>query len=301
MFDINTIPSQKGRIAIITGANTGLGFETALELAKKDITVIMACRDLDKASKAKNEILSQVPVATVEVMELDLSKLSSVSAFADAYLKKYTTLDLLINNAGIMIPPFSKTEDGFESQMGANYFGHFLLTGLLLKTLMQTAHSRIVTLSSKAHERGRIDFENLHAEKSYSRMGAYGQSKLACLLFAQELQRRLAAHQSGTIAVSAHPGVSNTELGRYIPKLFYTIFMPVFSFFTHPPKDGALPTLMAALDTEVKGGDYFGPTGFNGMKGKPGKVKALPHAYDKEVAKKLFEVSEKLTAYTYTF
>jgi len=281
MFDINNIPSQKGRIAIITGSNTGLGFETALELAKKNTTVIMACRDLDKASKAKNAILSLAAGATVEVMELDLSKLSSVRAFADAYLKKYTTLDLLINNAGIMIPPFSKTEDGFESQMGANYFGHFLLTGLLLKTIMQTPHSRIVTLSSKAHERGRIDFENLHAEKSYSRM--------------------LAAHQSGTIAVSAHPGVSDTELGRYIPKLFYTVFMPVFSFFTHPPKDGALPTLMAALDEDVKGGDYFGPTGFNGMKGKPGKVKALPHAYDKEVAKKLWEVSEKLTGYTYTF
>jgi NAD(P)-dependent dehydrogenase (short-subunit alcohol dehydrogenase family) len=156
MFDINNIPSQKGRIAIVTGSNTGLGFETALVFAKKDMTVIMACRDLDKATKAKNTILSQ---AAVEVMELDLSKLSSVRAFADAYLKKYTTLDLLINNAGIMIPPFSKTEDGFESQMGANYFGHFLLTGLLLKTIMQTPRSRIVTLSSKAHERGRIDLK----------------------------------------------------------------------------------------------------------------------------------------------
>ena len=294
-FNINDAPSQKGKIAIVTGANIGLGFETTLGLAKKGAKVVMACRNLQKAEQAKQEILQKVPDADLIIMELDLNSLQSVRDFAKAFAEKFNQLDLLIENAGIMIPPFSKTKDGFESQMGVNYFSHFLLTNLLFPILNKTKNARIVTLSSKAHERGRIDFENLNAEKSYSKMGAYSQSKLACLMFAYELQRRLEKAGSNVIAVSAHPGVSNTNLGQYIPKLLYNLFLPVTLLFLHSPEKAALPSLMAAMDENVKGGEYFGPTGFNGMKGEPGKVKSLPHSYDKEVAKKLWEISEKLT------
>ncbi len=294
-FNINDAPSQKGKIAIVTGANIGLGFETTLGLAKKGAKVIMACRNLQKAEQAKKDIQQKVPDADLIILELDLNSLQSVRDFAKAFAEKYNQLDLLIENAGIMIPPFSKTKDGFESQMGVNYFSHFLLTNLLFPILNKSKNARIVTLSSKAHERGRIDFENLNAEKSYSKMGAYSQSKLACLMFAYELQRRLEKAGSNVIAVSAHPGVSNTNLGQYIPKLLYNLFLPITVLFLHSPEKAALPSLMAAMDENVKGGEYFGPTGFNGMKGEPGKVKSLRHSYDKEVAKKLWEVSEELT------
>ncbi len=200
-----------------------------------------------------------------------------------------------------MSTPYSVTEDNFELQMGANYFGHFVLTGLLLDVLNTTTGSRIVMLSSKAHESGKIDFDNLNAEKSYSRMGAYSQSKLACLLHAQELNRRLIAAGSKTIAVAAHPGGSNTDLARHIPKALYFILYPLLPLVTHKPENAALPQLMASLDNNVQGGDYFGPTGFADMKGKPGKVKAKPHAYDKAIAKELFNVAEKLTGFNYKF
>jgi NAD(P)-dependent dehydrogenase (short-subunit alcohol dehydrogenase family) len=299
MFDITKVPSQKGRIAIVTGANAGLGYETSLALGKLGAKVIMACRNAAKAEAAKQTILAKAPGADLEIMTLDLSSLKSVRAFAAAYLAKYDRLDLLINNAGIMIPPYSKTEDGFESQMGANYFGHFLLTGLLLETINKTPGARIVALSSKAHENGQINFEDLQSEKAYSKFGAYSQTKLACLMFAYELQRRLEAAGHKTLSVAAHPGVSNTELGKYFPKILYYLFLPLFPIFMHKPSNAALPQLMAALDPDVKGGEYFGPTGLNGMKGKPGKVESKPQSHDKDVAKKLWEVSEKLTGFKF--
>lgn len=299
-FNVLNAPSQKGKIAIVTGANIGLGYETTIGLAKKGAKVIMACRNLEKAKQAKKEIEQKVPDADLMIMELDLNSLKSVRSFAASFLEKFDKLDLLIENAGIMVPPFSKTEDGFESQIGVNYFSHFLLTNLLFPLLNKTKNSRIVTLRSKAHERGRIDFENLNAEKNYSKMGAYSQSKLACLMFAYELQRRIEKAGSNVIAVSAHPGVSNTNLFQNYPKLLYQAFLPISSLFTHSPENAALPSLMAAMDENVKGGDYFGPTGFNGMKGEPGKVKSKPHSYDKEVAKKLWEISEVLTKEKFT-
>jgi NAD(P)-dependent dehydrogenase (short-subunit alcohol dehydrogenase family) len=298
-FDIHQIPTQKGRVAIVTGANTGLGFETALAFAKKEITVILACRNQAKALKAKAKIEAVVPSANLEFIHIDLMDLKSVHSFAENFKINYQRLDLLINNAGIMIPPFQKTKDDFESQMGVNYFAHFLLTGLLIDLLNATEGARIVTLSSKAHERGVIDFDNLHAEKSYSKMKAYGQSKLACLLFTQELNRILQKTGKSTISVAAHPGVSTTELGRHISKFAYYTLMPFFVFFTHKPAKGALPTIMAALDADVVGGDYFGPIGYNGMKGAPAKVKAKPRAYDIEVASKLWDVSEKLVGFEF--
>lgn len=300
-FDLDKIASQKGRIAIVTGANIGLGFETAVELAKKEMTVVLACRNMNKATIAKQDILKEVPKADIDIIQIDLSSLDSVRIFAKNYLKKYQQLDLLINNAGLMVPPFSLTEDGFELQMAANYFGHFLLTGLLLETILATPDSRIVSLSSIAHRNGKINFEDLQSQKKYSAMKAYSQSKLACLMYGYELQRRLdAAGQRTTISTIAHPGVSDTNLGQHLPKWILPILGFISPLFSHAPKAGAQPTLWAALGTAA-GGDYFGPTKLREMKGKPGKVGSTPLSKDKEIAKKLWKVSEKLTGISYAF
>ena len=300
MFDINAIPSQKDKVAIVTGSNAGLGYETALALAKLDTTVILACRNKDKAEKAKQSIMKSAPRASLDILLVDLSDLSSVRSFADVFNKKYERLDLLINNAGVMIPPYTVTKDGFELQLGANHLGHFLLTGLLLDTLLKTNGSRVISLSSIAHKDGKIQFDDLHWEKKYSAIGAYGQSKLACLMFAFEMQRRLEkSGHSELISVAAHPGVSPTELSRHIPSWLVGIFTFLGPIFSHPPEKGALPTLMAALDESVIGGEYFGPQGFNDMKGKPGRAKSTKLANDENVAKQLWEVSEKLVDFSY--
>ena len=293
-FNLDNIPCQKGKIAIVTGANSGLGKEITIGLAKKEFKVIMACRNQSKAKSAKAEILAKVNSADIEIILLNLNSLKSVRNFSATFLAKYDRLDLLIENAGIMIPPLSKTEDGFESQMAVNYFSHFLLTKLLFPILNKTEGARIATTSSLAHERGRIDFDNLNAEKSYSKIGAYGQSKLACLMFAYELKRRIEKAGSNVIAVSSHPGVSKTNLFTNIPILAQLLMAPLLPIFTHPPKYAALPTLQATLGPDVKSGDYYGPTGYRGMKGKPGKVKSKPHSYDEKTAAELWDISEKL-------
>lgn len=294
-FNSVHLESQKGKIAIVTGANSGLGLEITIGLAKKDVKVIMACRNLKKAESSKIEIIKTVPSADIEIMELDLNSLTSVRNFVKLFSIKYNSLNLLIENAGIMIPPFKKTEDGFESQMAVNYFSHFLLANLLMPILNQTEGARVITTSSVAHEKGKIDFDNLNSEISYARMGAYSQSKLACLMFAYELQRRLSEANSKVIALASHPGVSRTNLFSNIPKLIQILISPILSFFSHPVEKAALPMLYAALGDDVKGADYYGPTGFGGMKGKPGKVISTPQSYDKDVARRLWEVSEKLT------
>lgn len=300
-FDINTIPSQKGKTAIVTGSNIGLGYETALALAQKDMTVVLACRNLTKATKAKKEIFAQVPHADLDILLLDLSKLSSVRAFAQQFLDKYQRLDLLVNNAGVMVPPFSLTEDGFELQMGVNYFGHFLLTRLLLNRLLETPYSRVVSLGSLAHRRGRINFNDLQSEKRYSAWGAYAQSKLACIMFAYELQRRLAKLDTTTISVAAHPGGSLTNLIQHFPK-WVKVLAPILGpLLTHSPKAGAEPTLYAALGKDVKGGDYFGPSRLGELKGRAKKVDSTRQSKDKEVAKKLWTVSEQLTGGVFEF
>jgi NAD(P)-dependent dehydrogenase (short-subunit alcohol dehydrogenase family) len=300
MENLKSLPSQEGRTIIVTGANTGLGYETALFSAEKGAKVIMACRNLKKATAAKQKIEQAISTADLEVMEIDLSRLDSVRNFAKTFLSKYDRLDVLINNAGVMMPPYTKTDDGFELQFAANYLGHFLLTGLLIDTILKTPDSRIVSLSSIAHKNGKINFDDLQSEQKYSASDAYGQSKLACLMFAFELQRRLekAGHQN-TISTAAHPGVSDTELGRHMPKLLFNILRyTVGPFLTHAPKEGAKPTIVAATG-EAKGGDYFGPTGFSEMKGKPGKAKSTSLANDEAQAKKLWEVSEKLADFKY--
>lgn len=301
MFDLKKIPSQKGKIAVVTGANSGLGYETTVVLAQKGFKVIMACRNKKKAEKAKAQIIKKNLNADLVIMELDLTKLSSVRSFAKLFDSIFKKLDLLINNAGIMVPPFSKTADGFESQMGVNYFSHFLLTGLLLPQLSKGENSRIVSLGSNAHLKAIIDFDNLNSKKGYSKMGAYRQSKLSCLIFSYELQRKLEKAGSSVISVAAHPGVSNTNLGQYLPeiaKIIASLFIP---FFTHPQDKAALPIIQAALGLNVKGGDYYGPIGFRNMKGRPGKVTSNKISHNKTIAAKLWRASEELTNFSYKF
>ena len=293
-------PKQACRTFIVTGANTGLGYETTLVLAKNGGKVVMACRNMAKANAAKNDILKEVPKANLEVMEIDLSSLASVRNFAKTFQSTHDRLDVLINNAGVMMPPYAKTEDGFELQFGANYLGHFLLTGLLLDTIFKTPDSRIVTLSSLAHKNGQINFDDLQSEKKYSASDAYAQSKLACLMFTRELQRRLekAGHDQ-TISVAAHPGIATTELSRHMPKALYTILRyTIAPFLTHAPSEGAKPTVMGAIGP-AKGSDYFGPTGFNEFKGKPGKATSTDLSKDEAISKQLWEVSEKLVGLKY--
>ncbi|HLP73511.1 MAG TPA: oxidoreductase [Bacteroidales bacterium] len=299
-FRIEEVPSQNGKIAIVTGANTGLGFETTKGLARTGMKVIMACRDIEKAQTAKGKILKEQPFADLEIMIVDLSRFVSIRKFAGSYLARYKSLDLLVNNAGIMIPPYCKMEDGFESQFGVNYLSHFLLTGLLFDTLEKTPASRIVALASNAHRNATIDFDDLNWEKrKYSPLSAYGQSKLACLVFAFELNRRILGNGFHTKAAAAHPGVSVTELVRHIPKLVMLLGKPVTALLTHSPEKGAMPVLMAALNPDVKGGEYYGPQGYHEWTGKPGLAKSTALANDEALAKRLWDISEKLTGVKY--
>jgi NAD(P)-dependent dehydrogenase (short-subunit alcohol dehydrogenase family) len=288
-------PSQKGKIAIVTGANIGLGYETALGFAKLGAKVILACRNHEKAEEAKRAILRKVPEADLDILLIDLKSLGSVRRFAEKFKEKYAKLDLLVLNAGIMAPPFSKTEDGFESQMAVNYFSHFLLTNLLFPILKKTKDSRIISLSSIAHRNGKIDFENINAEKSYSNWEAYSQSKLACLMFAYELQRRINSAGINAKSVAAHPGLSNTNLAQNSPWISKVLFGPISKIIGQDAKSGALPTLMAALEPSVKGGEYYGPDGFMEAKGNPIKVKSTGLSHNVSIAQKLWQESERLT------
>lgn len=283
-------------IAIVTGANAGLGFETAKALAAKNFKVIMACRDLEKAAKARKQIIAAHSDAFVEIQELDLASLDSVRSFSSRFTSTFKKLDLLINNAGVMMPPYQTTEDGFELQLGVNYLGHFLLTGLLKEALTCSQNSRIVSLSSIAHKNAEINFNDLQSEKSYSKFKAYGQSKLACLIFSLELERRLKAHSINHVSsLAAHPGVSSTELMRHLPAWLMFIAKPVEPFISHSAEKGAQPTLKAALDKELAGGCYIGPDGFREMKGQPAEAEIARQAKNKETAAKLWAVSENLT------
>lgn len=284
------LPDQQGRVAIVTGANSGIGFETARVLAEKGAAVIMACRNLDKANPKADEIRAAHPGSSVEVMELDLSNLDSVRELADAFKARHTRLDLLINNAGIMVPPYGKTSQGFETQFGVNHLGHFALTGALLDLIVSTPGSRVVTVSSVAHYMGKIDFGDLNWEKGYKAQAAYGQSKLANLLFTYELQRRLAAAGKDTLAVAAHPGWTSTNLQEHAPSVKF-----MNRFFAQEPSMGALPTLYAATESDVNGAEYYGPSGFLEMNGPPKRVKSNKRSRDENVAERLWNVSEDLT------
>jgi NAD(P)-dependent dehydrogenase (short-subunit alcohol dehydrogenase family) len=296
-FEIDNIPSQAGRLAVITGANTGLGYENTRYFAEAGMKVVMACRSESRARNAMASIEQEVEGADLEFMQVDLSDLSSVREFAKTFRKKHDTLDLLVNNAGIMWAPYEKSVDGFEGQMAANYFGHFLLTSLLLDLIPDEPDARVVNLSSIAHTQiKRIRFQDIHWEKRYNKFGAYAQTKLACLMFSIELQRRLELSGRKTLSVAAHPGVSDTELVRYLkPWQVSMIRYTVGPFLTHPPPEGAIPQVMAALDPDVDGGEYLGPQGFREMSGPPGRAKIMPWARNADANRRLWEVSEQCT------
>jgi NAD(P)-dependent dehydrogenase (short-subunit alcohol dehydrogenase family) len=283
------IPDQTGRTAVITGANTGLGYETARALVAKGARVVLAVRNLDKGKAAADLIGRRYPGADVAVQELDLTSLESVRAAADQLRAGHDRIDLLINNAGVMMTPKQTTKDGFELQFGTNHLGHFALTGLLLDRLLPEQGSRVVTVSSNGHRFGGIRFDDLESERSYSRVGAYGQSKLANLLFTYELQRRLAG--TGAIAVAAHPGGSSSELARSLPGPVRS----AFGLIEQSTEMGALPTLRAAADPTVRGGQYYGPAGFLQMRGYPKLVSSNAKSHDLAVQKRLWAVSEALT------
>jgi NAD(P)-dependent dehydrogenase (short-subunit alcohol dehydrogenase family) len=292
---IDQLLPQPGKVAVVTGGNSGLGYETALGLAKKDVEVILACRNLLKAEEAKSKIMNHYLRAKIKCMKLDVSRLREVKEFAAQFQLQYKKLDLLINNAGIMMSPYKVTEDGFENQLATNYLGHFALTGLLLPTLTSTPGSRVITLSSLSYKWAEIEFEDLQAQKVYSRRKAYGQSKRACLMFAYELQRRLAAGGYNTLSVAAHPGLSKTNLDQYFPALI----RPLGSLFLQPAEKGALPVLYAALEKDLKGGEFIGPDGFQEMRGYPTRVDSDEYSKDEDVAQRLWKASEALTKVAY--
>jgi NAD(P)-dependent dehydrogenase (short-subunit alcohol dehydrogenase family) len=283
------IPDQTGRTAVITGANTGLGYETARALASKGARVVLAVRNLDKGKAAADLIARRYPGADVAVQELDLTSLESIRAAADQLRAGHDRIDLLINNAGVMMTPKQTTKDGFELQFGTNHLGHFALTGLLLDRVLAAPASRVVTISSNGHRFGSIHFDDLQSERRYSRSGAYGQSKLANLLFTYELQNRLAA--TDTIAVAAHPGSSATELGRNMPRIVEW----GFGLTVQDAEMGALPQLRAATDPSVRGGQYYGPGGFLQLHGYPKLVNSNGRSHDVAAQKRLWAVSEALT------
>lgn len=295
------IPDQGGRIAVVTGANTGLGFHTARELARHGAHVVLAVRDPDKGRAAIERIGRAVPDADVVLQRLDLSSLDSVRTAAAELRERYPHIDLLINNAGVMYPPRQTTRDGFELQFGTNHLGHFALTGLLLDRLLPVSGSRVVTVASIAHRiRAEIRFDDLNWERRrYDRVAAYGQSKLANLMFSYELQRRLAAANAETVAVAAHPGVSATELMRHIPGARLPGAMWLAGLIVNSAEVGALATLRAATDPQVRGGEYYGPAGPGELVGHPVPVRSSPQSHDEAVQRRLWTVSEELTGVTY--
>ena len=291
------IPDQSGRIAIVTGANSGIGLEAARELARNGAHVVLACRSEAKANEAIGDIRAELPDANVEFMELDLADLDQVRQFAAAVHERFDHLDLLINNAGVMVPPESRTEQGFELQLGVNHLGHFALTGLLLDLLISTGGARIVNVSSTAHKLGRMDFDDLDFEtRGYSASAAYGQSKLANLLFTYELGRKLQASGSGLVVAAAHPGWTQTNLQQHS-----NVFQMLNPFFGMRPPGGALPTLRAATDPDVKTGDYYGPDGWFEMRGAPKKVPSTNASHSRPDAERLWKVSEARTGVHFDF
>lgn len=300
------VPSQSGKVALVTGANSGIGFETARVLAEKDAHVVMACRNQQKAESAMAAIRGATPSASLTFLPLDLSSLKSVEQASKQFLSEFDRLDLLINNAGVMWLPESRTADGFEAQFGTNHLGHFALTGRLIATVMNTSTSRVVTVSSLAHNTGDIHFDDLNLEQGYGKHKAYSQSKLANLIFAYELQRRLSAAGASTISLAAHPGAANTNLA--IPgfekggsKVMAKLAEWITPVLTQNAVNGALPTLYAATSPKLGGGEYIGPDGFQQMYGYPKVVGSTRLSRDEAVARRLWEVSEEMTGVGFEF
>jgi NAD(P)-dependent dehydrogenase (short-subunit alcohol dehydrogenase family) len=301
-WTIADIPSQTGRSAVVTGTG-GLGFETALALARAEAEVILAGRNADRGAYSVARIKAQVPEANIRFAELDLASLASVAAFAKRMAAEHGSLDLLVNNAGVMMPPRRRTTaDGFELQFGTNYLGHFALTGRLLPLLRAARAPRIVEVSSIAHRRAAMDFQDLQAEKRYRPWAAYGQSKLAMLIFALELQRRSDAGGWGLMSLAAHPGIAHTDLfsnGPGLGEVRKRMFGLVLPLISQSAARGALPLLFAATAPQAAAGGYYGPDGFREMKGWPVRARIMPQATDKAAAARLWQMSEALTGVTF--
>jgi NAD(P)-dependent dehydrogenase (short-subunit alcohol dehydrogenase family) len=290
------IPAQSGRLAVVTGANSGLGLATARELARAGARTVLACRNLARGEQARRDIEVRAPNTQVDVAELDLASLDSVHAFAERLRSQYDGIDLLVNNAGVMATPRRRTADGFELQFGTNHLGHFALTGLVIDMLQGRDDARVVTLSSGAHRFGRIAFDNLGGERRYFRWRAYGQSKLANLLFALELDRRLRAAGSAVKSVAAHPGYAATNLQHTGPTRVDELLMLVPNkVIAQSDEMGALPILYAATEPGIEGGAYVGPDGIAEQRGHPTTVSPNAAARDEEIARRLWEVSEDMT------
>ena len=294
-FILKNIPQQNGRIAIITGANNGIGFETTLAMAKHGFKIIMACRSLTKAEKAKSDILQKVPEADLNILQLDLSDLESVKTFAENFNKEYDRLDVLINNAGVLIYSGKKNKAGVELQFATNHLGHFLLTNLLLERIPDDSKSRIVALSSLAHKESEIYFDDINGENIKNKETVYGQSKLANLMFADELNRKLKKAGKRIIALAVHPGGSDSGLFEEMSGIKYYFFKILSPFILNSNASAAKPSLFGALSPDVKGGEYFGPQGFNEFKGKVGFAKRSEYSKRKGIASRLWQLSEDMT------
>jgi NAD(P)-dependent dehydrogenase (short-subunit alcohol dehydrogenase family) len=296
------MPDQAGRIAVVTGANSGLGLCAAQALAAAGADVVLACRNTEKGEAAAASIRAAVPAASAAVEALDLSSLASVRDFAERFSASHEGLDLLINNAGVMAPPRKETADGFELQLGTNHLGHFALTGLLLGKLEGREDARVVTVSSTAHKMGSINFDDLQRQRRYFRWTAYGQSKLANVLFARELDRRLRGAGSTVKSLAAHPGYSATNLQSAAPPLLDRAVMAVTNrLLAQSAEMGALPELYAATRPNLDGGLFIGPDGFEEQRGHPKVVNPVKAGRDEAVAERLWTVSEELTGVSYAF
>lgn len=294
-WSTQNIPDQNGKVVIVTGATSGLGKEATKVLSQKGATIIMAARNIEKAKKVRDEIIKINPTAKIDIKSLDLSSLESIKLFADDFLKSYNQLDILINNAGIMYCPYSKTKDGFEMQMGTNHLGPYALTAQLMPLLINTANSRIVNTASLAHLTGNIDFEDINWEnRKYKTMQAYADSKIANLYFHYELAQKLNGQKNAPLIIAAHPGWTKTELDRHIGLVGI-----MSSIIGQKVEMGVLPTLRAATDPQALSGDYFGPDGFREMRGNPVKVKSNAMSLNAQKAEQLWILSEKLTGIKY--
>ncbi len=291
-FTAADVPDQSGRCIIVTGANTGIGFEAAKTLAAKGARVLLACRSKDKAEVAKRQIREAHPGADVAFLPLDQADLASVRRAAEQAAEE-PRIDVLLNNAGVMFPPLTRTEQGFELQFGVNHLGTFALTGLLLPKLARTPGSRVVVTASLAHRRGDIQWDDLDAEKGYNRAQRYSDSKLANMLHFAELDRRLRAAGSPVTALGCHPGVAATELMRHAGP--FRVFTPLFGLLLNTADQGAWPALQAATAPEVEPGGYYGPQGMREMKGRSGPATRTATAQDPDLARRLWDVSVELT------
>jgi NAD(P)-dependent dehydrogenase (short-subunit alcohol dehydrogenase family) len=292
----------KEKVILVTGGNSGLGYESVKAFAGKGAKVVLASRNLEKGAAAKKRILESYPEAKVDILELDLMDLASIRSFVQEFSSKYDRLDVLMNNAGIMMTPYFKTKDGFEAQMGTNHLGHFALTGLLLDLIKSTPGARVVNVSSSGHRFGTMDFDNLLFTDGigYTPTKAYGRSKLSNLLFSYELQRHFEAHHINALALAAHPGASRTNLDRYLKgKFWYYLLYPLAFLMTMNQARGALPQIRASVDENARGGQYFGP--HRNMTGYPVVVQSNEASHNLQDAARLWEMSEELTGISYKF